>query len=423
MPRLIILMLLLAPVAAGAVTREAAIRYAVSRAEDIRISRETANVLRARGDGATAFTLPQATFESAYIELDDTRESLPEMFSAFDSPSRDISVGYRASQLLFAGGRIRSSWALRKAIYEQAAILDRIGEREVRRTVKLAFDAVLLEQAVLAIVRDRLDQRMEELRDARDLWEAGMVTSLDVRQARLNVNSARTSLEAEQTAFRESLITFNLALGRSGKDELWLPEGSLTDIPDTGPLLMALRQALVDEALLDVKAREMERLAARYSYRIAEGEKWPEIALVSTGTTSGEREDEMDESWSLGLTLTWYLFDGGRISANTARTRSELRIAEDTLSKTRKALAGDIEIIADKVRSVQNRSRIEEESVILSEKNYEDARSQYRAGTITQVELGVFSLSFAESRYRLQRLRFLQRELITAAEALLEFPD
>lgn len=420
MPRLIVLMLLLMPVSAGAVTRDAAVRYALTHAEDLRIARETAETLRARGDGAAAFTYPQATLESSYIELDDNRESLPAMFSAFESPSRDISAGFRASQLLFAGGRIRSSRALRETLYKQATIRDRIAEREVRRTVKLTFDAALFEQAVLEIVRDRLDQRYEELRDARDLWEAGMVTSLDVRQAELNVNSARTDLEAERSAFRETLITFNLALGRSGTAELWLPEGSLARIPDAAPLLIALRQALTDDGLLDIRALETERQAARQSYRIADGEKWPELALVSTGTTSGEDQDDMDESWSLGLTLTWYLLDGGRIAANTARARSELRIAEETLSKTRKALAGDIETLTDKVRSVRDRIGIQEESATLSEKNYEDARSQYRAGTITQVQLGVFGLSFAESRFRLQRLRFQLRELITTVEALLE---
>lgn len=423
MARFIILLILLAPAAAGAITRDAAIQYALGRAEAIRIARETANTLRAQGDGTASIAFPRGALESAYIELDDNRDSLPEMFSAFDGPSRDISAGFRASQLLFAGGRIRSSLALREALYEQARLQDRLGAREVRRMVKLAFDAVLLEQAVLEIVRDRLRQRTEELQDARDLWEAGMVTSLDVRQANLDVNSAKTDLAGEQSAFRESLVTFNLVLGRSGGEEPWLPEGDLADVPDTDVLLAALRQALAQDAFLDIDARTAETLAARHGLRIADGEKWPELALVAAAETSGEQADDMDESWSLGLSLSWRLFDGGRIAANTARARAEWRIAEENLSKTRKALAGDIETLSDKVRSVRERIRIQEESVTLSEKNYEDARSQYRAGTITQVQLGVFSLSFAESRFRLQRLRFLQRELVTAIEALLEYPE
>ena len=56
----------------------------------------------------------------------------------------------------------------------------------------------------------------------------------------------------------------------------------------------------------------------------------------------------------------------------------------------------------------------------LSRQNYEDAREQYRAGTITLTQLGDFNLGYAEARFILQRLFFSRRGLLNNTEALLE---
>ncbi len=404
------------PFSANAITREAAIQYALEKSESMRIVEESAKSVRAEAQKVTAFTKPQISLESLYLEMGDNSDPNP----FFETPDRNMSAEIVGSQLLFAGGRIWRSLELEKKLWNRADLQYSTGKRDIVKGVKMAFDTVLLEQAVMDILTDRLRQRQNELDDAKDLREAGMVTSLDVRQAMLNLNFAQDALKEEETSYREALIDFNLSLGRSGEEDPWIPEGKLEEIPNMEILLGRLKTAFSNGKLLDIVTKKNQADAAELSYEIAKGEGLPAVALVASGKMDGDELDETDESWNLGIQLNWNIFDGGLVRAKTASALSELRMADENLKKTEKMLAGEIEKIGITIRSYEERIRLQREAVNLSRQNYEDAREQYRAGTITLTQLGDFNLGYAEARFILQRLFFSRRGLLNNTEALLE---
>ncbi|MGE0085564.1 MAG: TolC family protein [Desulfococcaceae bacterium] len=408
--------LCLLPFSASAITREAAIQYALEKSESMRIVEESAKTVRAEAQKITAFTKPQIGLESLYLEMGDNSDPNP----FFETPDRNISAEIVGSQLLFAGGRIWRSLEMEENLWNRADLHYSTGKRDIVKGVKMAFDTVLLEQAVLDILTDRLGQRQKELDDAKDLREAGMVTSLDVRQAMLNLSFAQDALKAEETSYREALIDFNLSLGRSGEEEPWIPEGKLEEIPDMEMLFRQLKTAFSNGKLLDIVTKKNQADGAELSYEIAKGESLPEVALVASAKTEGDDFDETDESWNLGIQLNWNIFDGSLVRAKTASALSELRMADENLKKTGKMIAGEIEKIGISIRSFEERIRLQREAVNLSGQNYQDAREQYRAGTITLTQLGDFSLGYAEARFILQRLFFSRRGLLNNTEALLE---
>lgn len=408
--------LCMSPSSAPAITREAAIKYALEKSESMRIVEESAKSVRAEAQKVTAFTRPQIRLESLYLEMGDNSDPNP----FFETPDRNLSAGIAGSQLIFAGGRIWRSMELEQNLWNRADLHYSTGKRDIVKGVKMAFDTVLLEQAVLDILTDRLGQRQKELDDAKDLREAGMVTSLDVRQAMLNLSFAEDALKAEETSYREALIDFNLSLGRSGEELPWIPEGKLEEIPDMDILFARLKTAFSQEDLLDIVTGKNKVQGAELSYEIAKGETLPELALVASGKTDGDDFDETDEYWNLGFQMNWNIFDGGLVRAKTASALSDMRMADENLKKTRKMLAGEIEKIGISIRSFEERIVLQREAVNLSRQNYEDAGEQYRAGTLTLTQLGDFNLDYAEARFILQRLFFSRRGLLNNTEALLE---
>ncbi len=401
---------------AYAITREAAVQFALENSESIRIVRENAAMLRAEARQTCAFAKPQLRMESRYLEMGDSSESNP----LFESPERELSAGLTASQVLYAGGRIRRSFALGDNLEKQADLLYRSGKRDISKAVKISFDSVLLEQAVLDILKDRMKQRQNELDDAKDLREAGMVTSLDVRQAMLNLNFAKDEYKAGENAFRHALTDFNLSLGRSPENAPLHPDGKLAEISDTHRILLQLKKAYAGDRFLDIASGKKEQEAAVLAYEIARGERLPRLLLLASGNTQGEYPDETDEYWNIGLQMDWSISDGGLTAAKSASALSRQRIAQDNLKKIRKELAGSIEKIGNTIRTLEERTRLQKEAVELSRQNYDDARGQYRAGTITLTRLGDFNLNYAEARFILQRLFYAQREVMNSAEALLE---
>ncbi|MDM8537254.1 TolC family protein [Desulfobacterales bacterium HSG17] len=411
----IVILFILIPALSSAITREAAIEYALGKSEDIKIARESSENMKANARESVAFTKPQVNINGRHMEMGDNAEENP----FFENPDRNISTGIEASQLLYAGGRIWNSFDLEKNIYNKADLVYASGKRDIIINVKNSFDSVLLEQALLDILKDRLMQRKNEIDDAKDLREVGMVTSLDVRQAQLSLNVANDEFKAAQAAYESALINFNLATGRQADKDLWIPEGKLDNIPDMNEILKQLRQAVSTDNLLDINSIKNQVEASHLNYKITKGEKLPELALVSSLKTSGEKWDDSDESWNIGLQVTWNVFDGGSVKAKTASTRSELTIAEEKLNKIRKEIIGAVEKININIKSLEERIILQKQAVELSRENYEDARGQYRAGTITLTRLGEFNLTYAETRFVLQRLYFARIEVLNNAEALL----
>jgi outer membrane protein TolC len=94
--------------------------------------------------------------------------------------------------------------------------------------------------------------------------------------------------------------------------------------------------------------------------------------------------------------------------------------AQDQLSLTEKELKARVNSLGIRRTEVEERIKLQQESVSLAKENYEDARGHYRAGTITLTRLGEFSLSYAEVRFTLQSLFLRQRELASDMEQLLQ---
>ncbi len=399
-------------------TRQEAIDLALSRSDAAGIIRSTAMEERAEAVSLTAFARPRLALTAAYTEMDNDMPSPPVAQSG--SPSRDISAGWQVRQLLFAGGRIPAHADLRRRREAAAGMRKTAGFRNLRAGVRRSFDGILHQRALLRIMEDRIRQRREELVDARDLKEAGVVTGLDVRQARLSLNAALGEKDDGDARLRALLLDFHVLIGEPGDTLTRLPAGEL-DVPSpAAPILERISAAMESRRQLDIainrnRARQMDALdrAARAAF-------WPEVALAASGGISGEEADDPARAWRVGLEAQWLLYDGGRLRSGAAAASARRQAAHDALRQTEKELRADRERLRSDFESLARRIALQVKSVELARLNYDDARAQYRAGIITQVTLGLYHLNYAENRFVLQNLYFQYGNAVTEALYLAE---
>lgn len=309
---------------------------------------------------------------------------------------------------------------MEKSLNHQASLVETTGKRDIRRTVANAFHGALFQKETMEILRNRRDQRLAELEDATDLFEVGMVAQLDVRQAKLNLNLAEDALKDSEAKYDGSVINLNIAMGRSGKNDLLLPKGLLSDVPDLNNLLKELEEKLKKNAFLDLQVLENEFKTAELNHKIAKGMYHPELMIVSSAATRGETHDDRYEYYNVGLQFKWDLFTGGAVRAKSGAARMRMQSAEEKIKQRRKELAGDVERISIDLDTLLEREATQKESVVLSRENYEDARAQYRAGTITLTRLGDFSLADAETKFALATIYYLEQELANDMIALID---
>lgn len=392
---------------------------AVSMSLEAEAGRASAYEREAAGADArsrASFTYPQASLGASYVRLGTNAEESP--FVQF--PDENLAGRVEASQLLWAGGRITGSRDLSRDLREGADLAGRTRVRQIKRQARLAFYEVLYRRALVEVQADRAEQRREELADARDLREVGMVTSLDVRQAKLLLNNALEELGAQEAELKQALVDFNIVIGRSGGGELLEPEGALQRAEALGALIEAAGAALSEGRLLDLRLAENELSARRNERKIAAGEFWPELVLFGSAESVTEGVFQDGESWTAGVELRWTVLDGGLRRAQREASGTRLELARENLSLKEKRLSGALRSSEVRAESLERRIALREEAVSLSRQNYLDARAQYRAGTITQTRLGEFNLSYAEARFALRGLYFQELQLLTEIQALIE---
>jgi outer membrane protein TolC len=406
------------PSASAAVTLEGAIKLAVENSESAHITRETSEALRAQASQGTAFKLPQISAFTGYTFMNTNMPTFPPYIVY---PDQYYSSGVSVNQFVWAGGRMWDSSKLEKNLHGYSELSQRVGLRDIRRAVKTAYNYVLLSKARCEILQDRAEQRGREMQDARDIKEAGMVTSLDMRQAELTLTTARDDLTACREAYDKALIAFNDVIGVSASGKMRIPQGSLERPQGLSAGLEALTASVKSGRLLDLQAADTALKTAELKLKLTESGDYPELYLTATGGALGTPETSGTfRTWTAGALLKWDIYTGGLVKSKKTEARSNLNIARDRLEKTRKEIDSRVEKLSIGASAIDERIGAQESAVELSKKNYEDAREHYRAGTIIQTRLGEFNLTWAEVRFRLVELYFLERETQIDIEAMLE---
>ncbi|MBF0573718.1 MAG: TolC family protein, partial [Desulfamplus sp.] len=364
---------------ADAITLEDAIKKALSSSDQARVIEENRKYLDAEAKKVDAFTKPRVDTSIKYYELGTTAEDNPFMAT----PDRQMSTGFTASKLLWSGDRINESRALKENLIKLAQIQESSMKRDLSKQVANAFIAVLYQQARITILTDRVKQRTDELNDATDLFEAGMVTNLDVREAKLQLHVAADALSSGQSEFHTALVDFNLAIGETGEETqtLLVPEGGLIRPQILNQKLTKLETLYKDKQQIDIKKAEQAVNVAEKSLSIAKDESKPALSLIAGTEYIGEKAEDMEASWNAGAQMSWNFYDGGTIDANIASARADKKSREATLRQAEKSISGTLNKLRTEVDSLNKRIKLQEETVILSNGNYEDARGLYLNGT------------------------------------------
>jgi outer membrane protein TolC len=407
----------------SAITLDEAIKTALRDGESMQITSARASEVDSGAKLKTAFSGPRLEIGASYMEMDTDAEPNPYL----EIPERDYSYKAEASQLIWAGGRLFKSIEFRGSSRKLSGLMKLSGQRDVRRDVTTIYYNVLFRSEVLDLMQDRVHQREQEMMDAEDLELAGMVTMLDVRQAMMSLNLALDEYQAALARRARAVVDFNVMMGRkvsSDGDEIpegaLMPEGRLKRSNGLAGTLDALEYAAKDGKLLDIRLLTQKLKSADIEHGLSWGGRLPELRLVGQWERSGEESDELDDEWRAGVVLSMTLLDGGYKRAEQARTKSARRAAEAELKKAQKEFLGLISTLTFEARSLDERIALKLEAEKLAEENYLDARGQYRAGTITITRLGEFNLTYAEARFGLMELFYMEQSLLANAQSLLK---
>jgi NodT family efflux transporter outer membrane factor (OMF) lipoprotein len=326
---------------------------------------------RAQLRGARAGYLPQVT-ASGRVQQDV-------LDNASDRPL--ISLGADAGWELDLFGRIGGNVAASEADLAAAGYSRADLQRLIAGQVALATIGGRAMALQLAVARDTLNYQDENLQIARWRVQAGLVSSLDVEQARS---------QRAQTAASIPLLESNLAAAANALSTLMgEPPGRVLGllrepaaIPGPPDVAGFEAPAEVLRQRPDVRGAEASLVASMARIQVARAQLLPAIQLGGTLGTSTLGLGGLFDVITGGVfgSLSQLIFDGGRTRAQVDSARAA---ADGALAAWRQSILGaleDVETAAVDLDKSRERVGIYAEAFDAANNSAILARSQYQAG-------------------------------------------
>ena len=297
------------------------------------------------------------------------------------SSSNQLSLGLDASwQTDIFGGLRRTVEASRAAADSARFDLEGVRTSVAGETATNYIDARLA-QARLAIALDTLRTQDDNLQIARWRVQAGLVSSLDVEQARVQRAQTAATIPTLQTSFTSAVNRIGVLTG--------LAPGALrTTLSTPRPVPVAPETIGVgvpaDTLRLrpDVRSAERQLAAATARIGVAKAQLYPALAISGNINTAAAAVGDIGSvlTGALFAGLTQTIFDAGRLRSQVRSARAGAELAYATYKRTVLSGLEDVENASQALESARARQAELRVAVDAAEAAALYARSQYGAG-------------------------------------------
>jgi outer membrane protein TolC len=339
--------------------------------------------------------IPNVAASGAYQFNDkDIAQTINVASTGAQSPAdRAWSISLTASQVVYAGGGVRSA-VKSSQLVRDAAVLDLQSTiNEALLQVRTAFYSVILAREKITVQEKNLVLLQQQLKTTTDRYEAGTVSSFEKLRAEVALANAKVPLITAKNDYRLSIETLRQALGFTTNKE-----DSIRKIPDFVGTLDYTPVSFDLQAAFDaahVNRPDLQRLAKLSSAREelitnARSGYYPTVSAfggwqLRKGLTNdfGDSKD----GFLVGVQSQWNIFDGRATAGRVTQARSLLEQTKLTFIEAQ--LGAEVEVrrafsnwqqateLADASKKVVEQA---EESVRL-------ANARYNAGTATQLDV------------------------------------
>jgi len=371
---------------ARALTLEEAIATARSQNERGRSATETAKAAGAVVGQARSFLFPSLTLLGDYTRRShETTRTINGSTSVLQS--RDATeLRLNLDQIIFDA----QAWPLYKEARRSrdAAELDAVeAKRQLAFDTARSFFAVLTSEQVVRAARERLSLADRNLADARVRFDAQLVGSNDVTRAELEKTTADRELVDAQGVARVARLSLSNLLGEAVEDSLVVPEALLAEATrPVSPADVSSQTAVTSRP--DVRAGKARVAALRAAAQEPLMRYLPDLSFHGTAWSTNEAGfSNQAQDWSLGLGLSWDIFDGTERHAARSEAVARANAAELDQANLERSVATDLESARVGLETAQASLMQVNESVTMAERNAAEAAELYRRGLVRAFEV------------------------------------
>ncbi len=330
--------------------------------------------------------LPQVRTEgsaSRNRESESNRAGPGVMESYYNDYRVSMSLGYEID----LWGRVRRIVEAGKANASAAEVsVDQV-KLSLQSQLATNYFALRFIDSEAAVLDQAMKTRIESLELARDLFEAGRSSEVDVARAEAELSSAKAqlvSLEGPRAALENAIAV----LAGKNATSFSIPKKSITRNPPTvsagSPVELLGRRP-------DVFFAERSLAASSAEIGIATAGFYPKISLIGSGGFAALKSADFlnysSREFSIGPEVEIPLFQGARRKSDLAMAKAKHEEALANYQQTVLSAFADVENALATRRAALNEIQAQEESLKASRRAYELSNSRYKEGVASYLEV------------------------------------
>lgn len=310
--------------------------------------------------------------------------------SATDQTGINGTVGLTVP--IFTGGKLSRSLQAAEHGRDAAAFQGSMTLAELQFEVTRGYWTLARQEALALVQAEAIAQSKRVLALTKTSRDLGRLTANDVDRADVDVLTTQDALLRAQAQVDEARARFASLLGLPPAD-LRLAE---TASSEAEPMAFWPDPAAATEAHPRVAAAQARLAAAEANVAAANGERWPQLALMTTYQHGNNPFDPLSGArgigtfsgtWDARVSASLNIFDNGRIGRQVAKSELEATAARATLEKTRREVRSGIDLALIRLRSAQDRLALADRSTGLAQKTLGWIEKRYELGYSLLVEV------------------------------------
>lgn len=245
---------------------------------------------------------------------------------------------------------------------------------------------ILADAARVSATQAEIDADTAVYNNAVSRHNAGTAIGIDVLRSQVELKQRQQQLVAATTQLEKDKLSLARVIG--------LPVGQTFVLADPSPEVPLEMGSLEDtlhkayENRPDYQAAKARVLAAKFSLSAAHAERYPTLQV--SGMYGDEGKHLFTDShgvFTAQASLTFNVFDGGRIRSEINRSKSELHNRENELENLRGQIDYDVRTALLDIKSASDQVEVAKSNVQLAAESLKESRDRFTAGVTNSVEV------------------------------------
>jgi len=314
---------------------------------------------------------------------------------------KSYSAGFQVSQVIFDGGANIYNLSGKLAAKNSSDYSLLFNKQNLVFQVKEAYYNLLKAKMLLEVQREVVKRGEQQLRIAQSRYELGSASKSDFLKAKVQFGQDQLALVKAENQVKVAQASLNAVIGLKVDEEFEVQEVL------EQPQMNFSYQECVNLAYKNhpsIKQTDIDVDVAEAGMRVARAGYLPTVSVGGGYTWRGSAIDNIDGfwdndyQWGVGLNVSFNLFEGFATQTRYLNARNQIKIAKETLEKTKSDVAFEVKQAFLGIEENQKSISVTEENVSSAEEDLNLVQEKYRLGAASILELLDAQVSFQTAK-------------------------